>query len=100
MTYALKCGMSLTEYYDSTPRDLYYFIKAANERREEDIEQTYDNTRRIMWASIAAMAGDKVPGIEKLIPLKRDKANQIELTPFVKQRIKSMSAEMDNEMGI
>jgi len=90
--------MTIAEWWDSTEMDLYNFFRAKNEKRIEDIEQMYDYTRRIMWASIASMNGDKIKPSD-LIPLTRDQANK-EMTAFEKQELKRLMKEMDNQMGV
>lgn len=92
--------MSLSDFYECTPRDTYNFVLAGKEKSESDIEQMYDYTRRIMWASVAAMQGGGKYKYSDFIKLKRDGSNNEELTPFQKQEIEKLSKEWDNEMGL
>ncbi len=96
MRTALKFGMSLSEYYEATDRDVYNFIKAGFQRLEEEREQMWDYTRHIMWAQMASMTG-KPKEPRNVMQLKRDK---VELTPYTEQEIREWSKRMDKEMGI
>ena len=96
MRAAFKLGMSVSEYYECTSRDVYNFIRAKLEGEEEQREQEWDNTRHIMLSVFASMTG-KPDTPDKVIKLKRDK-KAIEITPYTKQEIERWAAKMDKEM--
>ncbi len=91
--------MSISEFYDTTSKDLTLYLRIKMEQRKEEIELGYDYTRRIMWASLAAMNGDKIKYTD-LIQLSFDKANTTEVTPYQKQEMKKIFADMDKSMGL
>lgn len=96
MRTAFKYGMSVSEYYECTARDVYNFIRAKIKGEEERHEQEWDYTRSIMWYTMMSMTGEpKSP--DKVIRLKRDK-KIIEITPFTQQEIDKWAAKMDKEM--
>lgn len=96
MRTALKLGMTVSEYYECTDRDLYNFVRARYELINEDREQMWDYSRHIMWASLAGMTG-KPDSPTKVIRLKRD-GKEVELTPYLKQEISEWSKKMDAEI--
>lgn len=99
MQNALKLGMSVSEFYECTPRDLYNFFKGRSEGLAEQREHELECTRQIMWASIAAMNGNKIRPHE-LIPLPKDKKNIKQPTPFELQELRKWAEQQDREMGI
>lgn len=96
MRTALRFGMSLTEYYEATDRDVYNFIRAGYERLNEDREQMWDYTRHVMWSQMASMTG-KPKEPKNVMQLGRD---GIEITPYQKQELREWSKRMDKEMGL
>lgn len=90
--------MSISDYWDSTPRDLFNFIQAGRERMEFEIEQGYDNTRRIMWAVYQSMNGGHTKP-QDFIRLSRDQPVKV-LDPFEKQELEEWSRQCDAEMGL
>jgi hypothetical protein len=91
-------GMTLTEYVDCTPRDLFNFLSGAKDRIIEEREFFLDCTRRVMWASLTPYSKNEIK-LDKLIRISTDQ-KEVELTPFVKQELDNWAAEMDKEMGI
>ncbi len=99
MGAAIRYGMTIDEFYNSTSRDLTLFIKIKSEQVRDDIERQYDHTRKIMWASIAAMNGDKIKPSD-LIPLSGDVVKVKTQTAYEKQQMIKTMKEMDKDMGI
>lgn len=93
MRAAIKYGMTVTEFYDSTDRDIYNFITARIEKLDDEVQQQYENTRLIMWASIAAMNGNKLKP-EQILKLKRDKVDA-EISGWTKQEVAKWNKLMD-----
>jgi hypothetical protein len=98
MRLAIKFGMSISYFYDSTPRELYNFIRAKREALEERQEQELDYMRHVMWSSMVMHTTTKIKP-DQILRLKRD-GKQIELTPYLKQEVSKWEQEMDKEMGI
>ena len=90
--------MTLREFYDCTPRELFNFLQAYTEKREEDIEQQLEYTRLIMWAAVSPHIKEKITP-SKLLPLKRDR-HRVDLSPFENQELMKWNDSMDAEMGI
>ena len=98
MRLALKLGMSLSEYYESTDRDLHNFIQAGLERQNEEYELAWNVARHEMWASIAPHTKETITPA-RLVPMKGDVVAK-EMTPFEKQWLAEWEAEQDKEMNI
>ncbi len=97
---ALRFGLTLKEFYDSTPKDIHTYIEAKQKQQEFDIEQGWDYTRNIMLAQLASMGADKYKKPQDVMRLKRDGQRIVELTDEQKQQLKEWEEEMDKEMGI
>ncbi len=98
MRLAIKFGMSISDFYESTPRELYNFIRAKREAAEERHEQELDYMRHVMWSAMVMHTTTKIKP-DQILRLKRD-GKQIELTPYLKQEVSKWEQEMDREMGI
>lgn len=99
MRYALRSGMTLTEYWDSTDRDLLNFVMAANERRSDEIEQGWDYARHIMWAVLQPNSKSEIK-MSRIIRLKRDGPVIAEITPYQQQELDKWSEECDEDMPL
>jgi hypothetical protein len=97
MMYAIKNGMSLTEFWDSTNRDLFNYILATNDKRSEEIELGWDYARHIMWAMLQPNSKEAIK-VSSIIRLKRDGPIVPELTPYEKQELAKWSTKCDQDM--
>jgi NADP-dependent 3-hydroxy acid dehydrogenase YdfG len=88
--------MSLSDFYDASPRDTYNIIKASQEKQEQEYEHSWDVTRHIMWAAITPHITKKIK-VTDLIRLKRD-GLIIELDPYDKQQLDEWDRMCDEEM--
>lgn len=89
--------MSVSEFWESTYRDIFNFIKAYNDKREFDIEQGWDYTRHIMWASMQPNSTKEIK-VSSIIRLKRDGPIRKELSGYEQQELDKWSAQCDEEM--
>jgi hypothetical protein len=92
---AIKYGMTLFDYYESTPRDLFNFLKAKREKQKEDHEVHLNYIRYLMWASIQPHSTKEVRFSDLL---KSGEAKVIELSPEDKKAVDDWAAECDKEM--
>lgn len=96
---SIKFGMTISEFYECTPRELYNFIHARREALEEEREHDLHCTRLGMWASYIAMNGNKVKPTD-FLRLKRDGPVKKELTAAEKRKLEAWSKKCDDEMRI
>lgn len=97
MKTAIKFGMSVREFYDCTPNEIQLFISARKELWDFKLEQGWDYVRNIGRFSLMAFSGNSIEP-HKLIPLKRDNIQVVELTEDEKEELKNWEDECDNEM--
>lgn len=98
---AVRYGMTLSEFYDSTPRDLAIYLAGKREALEFEIEQGWDYVRHVMYAALSPYTpkGSSLKP-EGLITLQRDKERKHGPTSeWMKQRLKEWEAQMDAEMA-
>lgn len=98
---AVRYGMSLSEFYDSTPRDLAIYLSGRREALEFEIEQGWDYVRHIMFSALSPYTpkGSSLKP-EGLITLQRDKEKKHGPTSeWMRQRIKEWEAQMDADMA-
>ncbi len=89
--------MSVSEFWESTYRDIFNFIQAYNDKRFESLEDGWDYVRHIMWASMQPNSKEEIK-VSSIIRLKRDGPSTKVLTPYEKQELAKWSAKCDEEM--
>jgi hypothetical protein len=93
--------MSVSEFYDATPRDLYNYLAGRRDAMQFEIEQGWDYVRHVMFAAISPYApkGNSLKP-ETIIPLERDKGRTAgPPSEWMKQRIREWEAEQDEIMS-
>jgi len=96
MKLAVKFGMSISEFWKSTDRELFNFVEARSQGLKESREHDWDVARHIMWASYQPHA-DKKLRVQDFVKLSTD-GNRDDLTEWENQELKKWNAKMDEGM--
>ena len=91
--------MTITEFYECQPRDVYIFLDAMYENKQDRIEQEWDYTRMIMWSNLQPNSKDPIR-FSSIIRLKRDGAMVAEISPYEQQELDRWSEECDEDMPL
>lgn len=100
MQTAFACGMTIKEFMDSRPKEVWSFIEARQKHTQFLIEQGWDFVRHIMLYTVAPWQGKNKISLTDIIRLPRDKGQ--ELTPEELEaqlaEAKEWNDKMDKEM--
>ena len=91
--------MTITEFYECQPRDVYIFLDAMYENKQDRIEQEWDYTRQVMWAIFQKDNTQELKP-SRFIRLKRDGPMVAEITPYQQQELDRWSEECDEDMPL
>ena len=99
MRICFKHGMSVSEFWQCTYRDIFNFVKAHNDDRADKIEQAWDYVRHIMWSNMQPNSTKEIK-VSRIIRLKRDGAMIPEISTYDQQELDRWSDDCDAEMNL
>lgn len=91
--------MTVSEFYESSPRDIYNYIIGRSTQIQFDIEQGWDYVRYVMAGSMIPYSTKSIRPTD-IIKLDRDKIKMPGLTPYEQQELERWSKRMDEEMNV